>query len=131
MTDTYEGRRCPHGKYADHWCEQCEELERAAEAKLIADQIEAADKETLWWALYKLLDAIGSARAVDPNVSGADRRGGLFNIVYFTADHWGPQIPGMPDQEKIRREVAEDISHHERTFAAERLGLRVTGDEFI
>ncbi len=93
--------------------------------------IEAADKKVLWWALYRLLDAIGSARAEDPNVNGADRRGGLFSVVYYTTDHWAPQIPGMPDPEKIRREIAADNAYHEATYAAEARGIYVTGDEFI
>jgi len=93
--------------------------------------IEASDKETLWWALYRMLQATHSARACDPNTNGPDRRGGLFNIVYFVSDHWGPLVPGMPSFADVAKEIVEDISYHERTFAAERLGLRVTGDEFI
>ena len=93
--------------------------------------IDAADKRILYWALYRLLNAIHSARADDQNVSGPDRRGGMFNTVYFTADHWGPQIPGMPTADEILQQCRADDAHHERTYRAESMGLRVTGDEFI
>lgn len=105
-----------------------ERLRKAAENKA---RVAAANPETMYWALYRLLDAIYSARAEDPQVRGPDRRGGLFNIVYFTADHWGPLVPGMPNAEDIRKEIAADVAYHELTYWAESRGLRVTGDEFI
>lgn len=94
-------------------------------------RIAAANPETMYWALYKLLSAIHSARADDPNVRGPDRRGGLFNIVYFTADHWGHLVPGMPNSEEVRKEIEADTTYHETTYWAEARGLRITGDEFI
>jgi len=105
-----------------------DELRERAEIKA---RISAANPETMYWALYRLLQAIHSARVDDPNVRGPDRRGGLFNVVYFTADHWGPLVPGMPNAEEIRKEIAADVSHHELTYWAEERGLRITGDEFI
>lgn len=97
----------------------------------IKARIAAANPETMYWALYRLLDAIHSARCDDPNIRGADRRGGLFNVVYLTADHWGPLVPGMPNSEEKRKEIAADVAHHETTYWAEARGLRLTGDEFI
>lgn len=94
--------------------------------------IEKADKNTLWWALYRLLGALHSARACDPHCVGQpEARGGLYSVAHMTADHWGPQIPGMPTIDGVAKEIAADDAYHERTFAAERMGLRVTGDEFI
>lgn len=96
------------------------------------DYAALTDKETLWWGLYRVLSALAHARACDPHCIGkADSRGGVYSVAHRAADYWGALIPGMPDPAKIAREVAQDISYHERTFAAERLGLRVTGDEFI
>ncbi len=94
--------------------------------------IEKADKETLWWAMFRLLGALHAARASDPACKGKpDNRGGLYSVAHFIADHWGQQIPGMPDQNAVAREIADDEAYHELTYAAERLGLRITGDEFI
>lgn len=99
--------------------------------KLIAK----ADKETLWWALYKVLSALHSARAVDPDCLGRDEsRGGIYSVVHFTADHWGPLIPGMPtlaDLASVIADIEADDAYHELTYAAEKLGIRITGDEFI
>ena len=94
--------------------------------------IAKSDKETLWWAMYRLLGALHSARACDPDCIGKqDNRGGLYAVVHMTADHWGPQVPGMPNPAAVARSIAQDISYHELTFWAERNGLRITGDEFI
>lgn len=94
--------------------------------------INASDKEQLWWALYRTLSALASARAVDPHCKGQkNNRGGTYSVVHFTADHWAPQIPGMPDPNVVAREIAADDAYHEITYAAEARGQRVTGDEFI
>lgn len=37
----------------------------------------------------------------------------------------------MPDASEVAREIAEDEAYHNLTFAAESMGLRITGDEFI
>ena len=94
--------------------------------------IEKADKTTLWWGMFRLLSALHSARACDPDCAGKpEDRGGLYTVAHMTADHWGPQIPGMPDFSEVAREIAEDEAYHNLTYAAESMGLRITGDEFI
>lgn len=103
-------------------------MEQADFARLI----EASDKETMWWALYKMSSALHAARYEDPDCKrNPEKRGGLYSVVHYTADHWLPQIPGMPTAEAIAAGCAEDTAYHELTYAAERLGIRITGDEFI
>lgn len=100
-----------------------------------AGLIVKADKETLWWALYKVLSALHCARAVDPDCVGkAESRGGIYTVVHFAADHWGPLIPGMPTLDSLASviaDIAADEAYHELTYAAEKAGVRITGDEFI
>ena len=97
-----------------------------------ADAIAAADKVTMWWALYRLAGALHSARYEDPDCQKSpDKRGGLYNVVHFTADHWLPQIPGMPTAGEVARSCAADDAYHELTHLGERLGVRITGDEFF
>lgn len=75
--------------------------------------IEKADKKTLWWALFRLLNALGAARYQDPACQGQpDARGGLYNVAHFTADHWAPQIEGMPTAVDIARECRADDEYH-------------------
>lgn len=97
--------------------------------------VESADKNTLWWALYRVLSALHCARAVDPDCLGRDEaRGGLYSVVHGAADHWGPLIPGIPtlaDLPGVVAEIAADDAYHALTYAAEREGIRITGDEFI
>ncbi len=107
------------------------EANRAAEKAKIDKFIADADKEILWWALYRMSQALHSARYDDPHCQGEDKRGGLYTVVHYTADHWLPQIPGMPSFEQVSRECAADHAYHELTFWAEARGLRITGDEFI
>lgn len=93
--------------------------------------IEASNPTTLWWALYRLLDAIHAARHNDPSTNGEDKTGGPFNVVYFTANHWDKLIPGLPTFETVSAKCRADDAHHERTYLGERLGVRLTGDEFF
>jgi hypothetical protein len=75
--------------------------------------IEQSDKATLWWGMYRLLNALHSARACDPVCVGVEGvSGGLYHVVHLTADHWGQLIPGMPTLEKVARDIAADDAYH-------------------
>lgn len=93
-------------------------LDRDANNPIMTDAdyarlIEQTDKQTLWWAMFRLMNALQYARAVDPACIGVEgARGGLYSVVHYTADHWGPLIPGMPTLEAARREVAADDAYH-------------------
>lgn len=88
--------------------------------------VEAADKETLYWAVYRLLGAIHAAR-----VDATPEQRSILHIIALTADHWGPQIPGMPRYEQAVKDARADDAHHEMTARGERLGIYLTGDEFF
>jgi hypothetical protein len=92
--------------------------------------LKAADKPTLYWALYRLLDAVHAARYAATADDKPEQKA-ILHIIGITADHWGPLIPGMPSLEQAMREGRADDAHHERTALGERLRTYLTGDEFM
>lgn len=106
----------------------------AAEEKAWREQYErdfaAADKETLWWALYRLLGAIRSARYAAKADKNKDQIG-ILHVIGYTSDHWGPKIPGMPLYKAVAKDCAADDAYHRLTELGERTGHYLTGDEFF
>lgn len=96
----------------------------------IAANIAAADKETLWWAHYRLLSAVHSARYAAKADENKDQVA-ILHIIGITADHWQPQIPGMPSYAAVAEDCRADDDHHELTYLGERMGVYITGDEFM
>ncbi|MDE2426283.1 MAG: hypothetical protein KGO96_10305 [Elusimicrobia bacterium] len=90
--------------------------------------IEAADKANLYWALYRLLSAVHSARYA----AETDTERAILHVTGYTADAWVDRIPStMPTLESVSRECRADDAHHARTELGERLGIYLTGDEFF
>jgi hypothetical protein len=92
--------------------------------------IVGTDKETLWWAHYRLLNAVHAARYAADVDKNKDQQT-ILNVIGFTADHWQPQLPGMPSYEDVAKDCRADDDHHELTYLGERLGVYITGDEFM
>lgn len=90
--------------------------------------IESADKTNLYWALYRLLEAVHCARyAAETAPEKA-----ILHIIGFTADAWVDRLPPeMPTLDRVQKECRADDAHHERTALGERLGVYLTGDEFF
>ncbi len=98
--------------------------------------IEKADKETLWWGMFKLLGALYSARACDRSASGSQVQES--GVAYTGPSRTWRRTIGesrypacQEDFSEVQREIAEDEAYHNMTYAAESMGLRITGDEFI
>ena len=107
--------------------DDAEEAKRAAEFK---KQLADTDKETLWWAHYRLLNAVHAARYAADTDKNKDQQA-VLHVIGFTADHWQPKLPGMPSYAEVAKECRADDDHHELTYLGERLGIYITGDEFM
>lgn len=110
--------------------DDAEEAKRKAEEAEITKYLDDTDKETLWWAHYRLLGAIHSARYAAAADKNRDQQA-ILHVIGFTADHWGPQLPGMPLYEAVAKDCAADDAHHSLTELGERMGVYLTGDEFF
>ncbi len=104
-------------------------VERVRQAGLPA---EADMLSTVYWAWFRTVSAYRHALPYvnDPGAQGIAHAEGMLNVVTYTINYWGPQIPETPaiDNDAVRREDAADEAWHR---AEDRRMRRDAGEDII